>query len=157
MKKTSMIVLFLFLIAGFSLSQNYYRRKANYPRYFNPETITTIEGKIIGIDSVKMRTYTTTRLNLQTKTGPIYVHIAPYWYLESKKIMFKVGEEIKVRGSKIIYDNKPVIIASELKYQDRELKLRDSNGFPMWAGQSSSRRGSGKGNGRGRGQGRRRF
>jgi len=153
MKKLTTVFIVLLFVATFALTQNYYRRNSNYPRYFNPETITTVEGKIIGIDSVKMRVYATTRLNVQTKNGPIYIHVAPYWFLENNKILFKIGEPIKVTGSKVIYNNKPVIIASQLKYNGKELKLRDANGFPVWAG----RRGNNKGKGMGRGQGRRRF
>jgi hypothetical protein len=33
-----------------------------------------------------------------------------------------------------MFDGKPTIIAAEVKKGDGILKLRDKNGFPMWAG-----------------------
>ena len=156
MKKLSFLLILFVLLSGLSFSQNYYRRGNNNPLYFNPDTITTVEGKIIAVDSVKMRVYTTTRLKIQTKEGPLDILTAPYWYLEKNKIMFKVGDTINVTGSKVTYNNKPLITASKINYKGKEIKLRDSNGFPLWAGANNSQ-GRGSGRGRGQGRGRKRF
>ncbi len=156
MKKLSLLLILFVLLSGVVFSQNYYRRSSNRPLYFNPNTITRVEGKIISVDSVKMRVYTTTRLKVQTKDGPIDIITAPYWYLEKNKIMFKVGDTINVTGSKVTYDNKPLITASKINYIGKEIKFRDSNGFPLWAGVNNSH-GRGSGRGRGQGRGRKRF
>ncbi len=156
MKKFSYLLFLFVLFSGLIFSKTFYGGGSGRPLYYNPDTITTVEGKIIAVDSVKMRVSTTTRLKVQTKDGPIDIITAPYWYLEKNKIMFKVGDTINIIGSKVTYDNKPLITASKINYKGKEIKLRDSNGFPLWAGVNNSQ-GRGSGRGRGQGRGRKRF
>ncbi len=44
-----------------------------------------------------------------------------------------------MKGSKITFDGAPAIIAAEIKMVDTVLKLRDDNGFPVWAGTGMGR------------------
>jgi hypothetical protein len=44
------------------------------------------------------------------------------------------GDKIEVKGSRITFQGKPTIIAAEVKKGEETLKLRDENGFPVWAG-----------------------
>lgn len=44
------------------------------------------------------------------------------------------GDKVEVTGSRITFQDKPAIIAAEVKKGDEILKLRDGNGFPAWAG-----------------------
>jgi hypothetical protein len=44
------------------------------------------------------------------------------------------GDEVEVTGSEITFQNKPAIIAAEVKKGDEVLRLRDSDGVPAWAG-----------------------
>jgi hypothetical protein len=40
--------------------------------------------------------------------------------------------KVEVKGSRITFGGKPVIIAAEVKKGDEVLKLRDDAGFPVW-------------------------
>jgi len=41
---------------------------------------------------------------------------------------------VEVKGSRVTFDGKPVIIAAELKKDNNVLTLRDSSGIPAWSG-----------------------
>ncbi len=149
MRKKTILLILLFAISTILISQNYSKRSSLKERFFNPQSITTLKGKIIGIDSVKMRTNSIIRLNIETKKGPIFIHTAPYWYLNKNNVLFKVGEKIKVRGSKINYKGNPTIIAVNFSYKSKQIKLRDANGLPLWAKKMNGKGKKGRrGNGR---------
>lgn len=44
------------------------------------------------------------------------------------------NDKIEVKGSRVTIDDKPALIAAELKKGDEVLKLRDETGVPAWAG-----------------------
>jgi hypothetical protein len=43
-------------------------------------------------------------------------------------------DESEVKGSRIIFEGKPAIIAAEVIKGDEVLTLRDASGFPAWNG-----------------------
>jgi len=43
-------------------------------------------------------------------------------------------DKIEVKGSRISFENKPAIIAAEIKKSDEILTLRNESGFPAWSG-----------------------
>jgi hypothetical protein len=49
-------------------------------------------------------------------------------------VKLEKGDKIEVKGSRITFEGKPVIIAAEIKKGDSVLVLRDSTGVPAWAG-----------------------
>ena len=44
------------------------------------------------------------------------------------------GDKVVVKGSRVTMMDAPAIIAGEVKKGDSVLRLRDENGFPVWAG-----------------------
>jgi hypothetical protein len=40
---------------------------------------------------------------------------------------------MRIRGSRVVIDGRPVVIAAELAKGDRVLVLRDEKGYPAWA------------------------
>jgi hypothetical protein len=58
----------------------------------------------------------------------------PEWYIERQDVKLEKGDKIEVKGSRIIFNGKPAIVAAELKKGDSVLVLRDSAGVPAWAG-----------------------
>lgn len=41
---------------------------------------------------------------------------------------------VEVKGSRITFDGKPVVIAAEVKKGQDVLHFRDENGVPVWSG-----------------------
>lgn len=107
-----------------------------YGRMYDPKTVETISGEVVGVDTVtplKGMSYGV-HLTVTTDKETISVHLGPGWYIENQDIKIKPKDRIEVRGSRVTFQGKPAIIAAEVKKGDEMLNLRDENGFPVWSG-----------------------
>lgn len=64
----------------------------------------------------------------------IEVHLGPAWYLERLDEKISKGDKVEVKGVKATLAGKPIVIAAEVKKEDKVLILRDNAGIPVWAG-----------------------
>ena len=106
-------------------------------RRYDPQTVQTITGKVTAVDnltSVKGSGVGWRRLTLQTDQEAIPVILGPAWYLEQQKVTVNPGDILEVRGSRITLEERPCIIAAEVKKGKKTLKLRDQDGLPVWSG-----------------------
>lgn len=71
---------------------------------------------------------------LKTESGGLAVHVGPSAYLESKDFKLAKGDLLTIVGSKVPFQGAEVLIAKEITKGSQVLKLRDSEGFPLWAG-----------------------
>ncbi len=107
-----------------------------YGRMYDPNTVETIKGTIVTIEEImpmKGMSYGV-HLAVTTEKETISVHLGPAWYIQNQDIKIEPKDEIEVKGSRIILEGKPVIIAAEVKKGEEVLTLRDKNGFPVWSG-----------------------
>ena len=107
-----------------------------YQRMYNPATVETISGTVESVDKVTPMKgmHYGIHLLLKTDKETIPVHLGPGWYIERLDTKIEKGDKIEVKGSRITFQGKPAIIASEVKKGDNILKLRDDNGVPAWSG-----------------------
>ena len=107
------------------------------PGLYNPATVETVSGVVQRVEQVKGkgggRGYGI-HLLLKTDKEEIAVHLGPGWYVEKQPLKIAPQDQIEVRGSRITYEGKPVILAAEVKKGDQVLKLRDAAGIPAWSG-----------------------
>ncbi|OPY06321.1 MAG: hypothetical protein A4E66_02242 [Syntrophus sp. PtaB.Bin001] len=109
---------------------------SEYGRLYNPNTVTTITGEVVKVDSIapiRGMSYGV-HLVVKTATETISVHLGPAWYIENQDIKIEPKDKITVKGSRITFQDKPAIIAAQVKKGDQTLELRDANGFPAWSG-----------------------
>jgi hypothetical protein len=78
--------------------------------------------------------HTGVHVQLRTETESVSVHLGPSWYIENQDSELEPKDSVEVRGSRVLVDGKPAIIAVEVKKGDQTLKLRDEAGTPYWAG-----------------------
>jgi hypothetical protein len=109
---------------------------SSYQRMYDPATVETVSGVIESVDKITPMKGMRSGIHLVIKTDKedIAVHLGPEWYIERQDVKLEKGDKIEVKGSRIVFDGKPVIIASELKKGDGVLTLRDGAGVPAWAG-----------------------
>lgn len=130
---------------------------SHYGRMYNPQTVQTITGEVVSVDKFApmmgmshgrmgapggamgmrggaMGMPSGIHLMVKTATETVSVHLGPSWFLEKQEVQIKPGDQVKVTGSRITFDGKPAIIASEVSKGGRVLKLRDANGAPVWSG-----------------------
>lgn len=108
----------------------------SYQRMFNPATVETVAGQVVSVDRMAPMKGMNQGIHLKLKTDQetIPVHVGPAWYLERLDTKIEKGDSIEVKGSRVNFQGKPALIASEIKKGDAVLKLRDDSGFPVWAG-----------------------
>jgi hypothetical protein len=109
---------------------------SQYMQMYNTQSIETITGEVASVDKITPYRGMSGGVHLTVKTanGMVPVHLGPAWYINNQEIELVKGDKITVKGSKIDFQGKPTIIASEVIKGDHVLKLRDENGFPAWSG-----------------------
>lgn len=107
-----------------------------YGRMYNSQTVETISGEVVSVDKITpvKGMYYGVHAVLKTDKETISVHLGPGWYIENQEMRIKPKDKIEVKGSRIIFEDKPAIIAAEIKKGDDVLVLRDASGFPAWSG-----------------------
>ena len=110
--------------------------KGEYQGKYNPMTFTMVQGVVETVEQMVPATGKSYGIHLELKTasGVLSVHLGPAWFIEGENIRVEEGDTLQVKGSKITYEGKSTIIAAEVKKGNIVLKLRDKNGFPVWAG-----------------------
>ena len=71
-------------------------------------------------------------LLLKTRMGRVVILLGPTGYFIKHNFQIRAGDTLQVTGVRVLQDQVPVIQAREVKNQEQELKLRDSNGLPLW-------------------------
>ena len=106
-------------------------------KIFDPNTITTIEGKLVKVEPV-LEPGVGMTLELLVYTGKkeiLRVYLGPSWYIASGgERRFKAGDEVTVSGSQVTRNNEPYMIATTVKWRNEILQLRNNDGIPAWVG-----------------------
>ena len=135
MKRTRTLIVVATLVAGFVASGAMAQRGSGGGRNYDPKTVETLHGKVVSMEKVASpRNPLGIHLMMQTEKEMIPVHLGPAWFIEKQTPQIETGDTITVTGSRIMIDEKPVIIAAEIKKGDKVIKLRDDNGVPTWSG-----------------------
>jgi hypothetical protein len=110
--------------------------RGDYQRMYNPATVETLSGEVVGVDRVApLRGMGMgVHLSLKTPRETIPVHLGPAWFVERLELKIAKGDRIQVKGSRVVMSGKAAIIAAEVKKGDALLQLRDAAGIPVWSG-----------------------
>jgi hypothetical protein len=103
---------------------------------YDPQTVTTISGVVVSLTPPQAEAGLPylAYLTLRTETEKIKVFLGPSLYVDKLPVKINVLDKIEVTGSKITWEGKPVILAAEVKKGGQVLKLRETNGTPVWSG-----------------------
>ncbi len=106
-----------------------------YNRVYNPATVETLTGVVEKVELVSpMKGMSKgVHLVLKTQAGTVPVHLGPAWFINNQEVKVSAGDTVEVKGSRVSFDGKPAIIAAEVTKGDQTMKLRDSDGVPVWA------------------------
>jgi hypothetical protein len=109
---------------------------SSYNRLYNISTVTTVRGEVVAVDRIrplKGMSYGV-HLTLKADSGVVSIHLGPEWYFENQDVKIVPKDILEIRGSKVVFEGSPAIIAAEVRKGDQLLKLRDENGVPVWNG-----------------------
>lgn len=109
---------------------------STYQRLYDTATVKTTEGDVSKVEYFSSKQGMGQGVHLQLKVNDelLAVHLGPRWFLDKQDVQIAKGDHIKVTGSWVTLNEKPVIIAAEIAKDDEILCLRDDAGFPVWAG-----------------------
>lgn len=106
-----------------------------YGKLFDPGTVENLRGKVLTVER-----FTPLRqmgygllVVLETQTETIDVHVGPGWFVQEQDFDLSPGDEIMVRGSRILFRELPAIIATQVRKGERTLQLRLDDGRPVWS------------------------
>lgn len=142
---TAVVVVLLFMLLPASYAQSVMKWKGSggwgsgtgYGRMYDPSTIETVRGEVVRVEKITPQKGMSYGIHLILKTDKetIPVHLGPGWFIEKQDVKIEPKDQVEVIGSRVTIDNKPVIIAAEVKKGDQILKLRDEKtGYPVWSG-----------------------
>ncbi len=148
MGKKSGLILIVFVVALFVGSDAMAQRgtrwsgsggwgpTGQYGRLYDQKTVETITGRVTGVERIAPMKGMSSGIHLLVKIEKetVVVHLGPSWYITNQDVKILPGDQVRVTGSKITLDGKPVLIAAEVQKGDEVLRLRDENGFPAWSG-----------------------
>ncbi|HHP7239581.1 hypothetical protein [Longibacter sp.] len=115
---------------------------STYTRLYDPATLDTLRGIIARIDRIPSpgrRTTTGIHIMLDTGAATLPVHLGPADFVEDQEQPLRVGDEIKVTGSRVTVRGETALIATQMRHRDRSLQLRTADGRPMWRGRRGPR------------------
>lgn len=108
-------------------------------RKYDPSTVECVSGEVVKVERISGRgRFGGVHLLVKTDKETLPVHVGPQWYLSDRDFSFKAGDKVDVSGSRITYENKPALIADRVTRDGTILKLRDSDGIPLWSGRNRS-------------------
>jgi hypothetical protein len=103
---------------------------------YDPDTVTTLRGAVTAVTVVPARGGRSggTHVMLEADGQVMDVHAGPTWFLEREGLALSKGDTIEVVGSVVEEGGTPFLIAREIKKGTQQVKLRDEQGMPAWAG-----------------------
>lgn len=130
------LMLFTDAIARIGKGSGGWGMSGSYSMMYDPAKVETLSGEVASIDEFQpMKGMSKgVHVTLKTETETVPVHLGPEWFLEKQDAAIEKGDKLEVTGSRISFEGKPAIIASEVKKGDQTLKLRDEKGVPVWSG-----------------------
>jgi hypothetical protein len=105
-----------------------------YKRTYDPKTVETVSGEVVQVNQIPHRRGRGAGVHLILKTDKeeIPVHLGPSWYLDKQEVKIGRNDKVEVKGSRVTFKGKPVLIAAEVKKGGALLTLRDESGVPAW-------------------------
>jgi len=71
---------------------------------------------------------------LKTAKGSVTVFLGPVWYVHEQKFPLKVGDTWEVTAHQSAMEQRPGLVAREVRTGGSVLRLRDEQGQPVWRG-----------------------
>ena len=104
------------------------------PKY-DPATEATFEGSVEEVRDREcpMSGGMGSHLILKVSDGKtIEVHLATAKFVKTMDLVFKQGDQVRLRGTRVQFEGKETIFARELTRGNETIMFRDKSGRPIW-------------------------
>jgi hypothetical protein len=102
--------------------------------HYDVKTVETVGGRVLSIEKTapaNRRGYWINALLLTGKEA-VAVQLGPAWYIDNQRPRIQPNDTIKVTGSRVTVDGRPMIVAADITRGSEVLKLREANGIAVW-------------------------
>ncbi len=109
---------------------------APYQKMYNATDVIIVSGDVLSVEKQAPIKGMCFGIFLIVKTGSetLSVHLGPLWYIERLDYKISPGDKVEIKGARLSFNNKPAIIAAEVRHGNKVLVLRDNVGIPVWVG-----------------------
>lgn len=116
-------------LPGFSPGQ------VQVPLPYNPQTEATVQGIVVDAPVIREGGLPE-MVHFTLKAGPetLLVVLGPNWFLARQDFKLAALDRVTVSGSRLLLDGKPAVVAREIRFGEKTLKIRDQEGHPLWGG-----------------------
>ena len=128
-------LIILFAVAA-ALAQGMGGQGMGMGRMFDPKTVETLNGEIVDVKTVASgMSGLAGRVTLDLKTAKetITIYLGPEDYYQQQNVKLAKGDQVEVKGSRVMMGGNPVIIPNYVKKGEQILKLWDDQGMPPWS------------------------
>jgi len=107
-----------------------------YQKMYQAKDVIILSGEVLRVEKQVPMKGMCSGIFLTVKTGSetLPVHLGPLWYIERLDYRISPGDKVEVKGARVSFNQKPTIIAAEIRDGSRVLILRDNVGIPVWLG-----------------------
>ncbi len=109
-----------------------------FSRMYDPSRAEIVKGQVVSLEQIApLRGRGNgggVGLKVNTGTETLFVHLGPQWFVDKQGVKIAAGDTVEIKGVKAVRRGQDVFIAAEVKRGQDDLKLRDENGVPAWAG-----------------------
>lgn len=116
--------------------------QSQFNQQYDAEKSQTIEGELISVGSFRPAAGADEgmRLRIRTEDGrTVTVYAGPSWFARQRDFDLDRGDQVTIVGSQATVDNRQVILAKEVRSEDKTLQLRDEQGRPQWQDEQRQR------------------
>ena len=109
----------------------------HYGTMWDANSVTTLAGEVTAVEKYTPGRGGSSyglRLTVKTDKETLPVILGPGWYIEQQHFAFAPKDTVEVKGSRLLIQGQPTVIAAEVKKGGQTLKLRDDKGTPLWLG-----------------------
>jgi hypothetical protein len=103
------------------------------PQY-NPASVVDVEATVLEVREIPQSktSWNGIFLTVKTERETIEVYLGPSDFLKDFEIVFSRGDRLQVIGSRVRSGEGYIILAREVRRQERTLYLRSRTGEPNW-------------------------
>jgi hypothetical protein len=104
---------------------------------YDPSTVETLAVEVKSVEKISPMKGMSYGVHLTVKTQAqkaLTIHLGPAWFIENQDSQIEEGDQIEVTGSRVTFEDDPLIIAAKVQRGDEVLTLRNDLGVPLWSG-----------------------
>lgn len=115
---------------------------AQLKKLYDPHKTVTLQGQIEQLETITrqgrqaVNNRKTLIAHLKTEQGTFEVHLGPQEFLAQQQFRPHVGQVLEVTGGRVKTRQGEAILATTVTSAGRTYQLRDTQGVPVWTGQT---------------------